>query len=210
MSPPITASENETGGLQLSLRPENVTGQISSGRVSRKTLNKYSLLLAPGLLGSLFALIKYLPLDASPFVAFGLCALAIPTLLPGFRRFSGDLRRVRLAYVWSSVALVLLAILLLLNGWLDKSPRNFVRTTVIQKRISRSRSGTEHWITVASWRPGRTSEDFLVSSYEFTRVRPARRYIPIQNLYDRRHEIRHDCQDCQMNDGTLRRRNEIP
>lgn len=114
-------------------------------------------------------MIRYFPLDAGPFVALGICAFAVPILLPIFTKFRGDLPRVRLAYVCSSVALVLLAALLFLNGWLDKSPPTLVRTTVIQKKISRGRGGTEHWITVGSWRPGRTSEDFLVSSYEYNR-----------------------------------------
>jgi hypothetical protein len=131
-------------------------------------LNKYSLLLAPGLLGGLLAYVIYPPLDAGPLVAFGLCALFLPFVLQLFsvvrKRLSEDVDRLRMVYVYSSLALLLLALLPLLNGWLDRAPGSSVRTTVIQKTYSRRRSATRHSLTVSSWRPGRSVEELVVGT----------------------------------------------
>jgi len=161
---------NKISPFQLSLKPAGSNSQLPSARDTRKLLGRYSLLLAPGLLGSLLALILYPPLDAGPFVAFGLCAFSVPLLLPVFKRTREDVGGLRTVYLYSSLALVLLALLLFLNGRLDRSPRSVVKATVIQKRIGGMKSGTEHWLTVSSWRPGRSLEKFLVSSREFNRA----------------------------------------
>lgn len=138
-----------------------------------KSLSKYSLLLAPGVFGGLFAYVVYPPLDQGLLVTFALCVLFLPMVLQLRsilrRRVSEDARRLRTAYVYSSIALAVLALLLILDGWLDKSPRSVVTTAVIEKKAVRGKSGTSYVLTVSSWRRGRRTEDFRVSSYEFNR-----------------------------------------
>jgi len=146
----------------------------SSTREIQKALNKHSLLLAPGLLVGLAAYIVFPPLDAGPLVAFGLFLLFLPIVLQLLsivrKRLSDDLDRLRTAYVYSSLALLLFALLPFLNGWLDRSPSNPVTTTVIKKTETRRGSSTGHRLTVSSWRPGRSSEELAVGSHTYNSV----------------------------------------
>jgi hypothetical protein len=165
-----------TSGIELQLSKDlDCSGTaFPSAKDVRKSLNKYSLLLAPGLLGCLLAYIIYPPLDQGLLVTFGLCAIFLPMVLQLRsilrKRLSEDVGRLRTAYLYSSLALALLALLLLLNGRLDRSPRSLVTTTVVQKKAVRHRSGTQHVLTVSSWRPGRSTEDFDVGSRAFDRA----------------------------------------
>src|SRR6266849_8295679 len=52
----------------------------SAGR-TRKALNNYSLLLAPGLLLGLLAYIVFPPLDSGPLVALGFCTFFLPLVM---------------------------------------------------------------------------------------------------------------------------------
>jgi len=144
---------------------------LPSTEQTRKTLNKYSFLLAPGLLGGLLAYVIYPPLDAGPLVVLGLCVFALPLVLQLFsvvrKRLSEDVRWLRKVYVYSSLALLLLALVPLLNGWLDRSPGSAVRATVIQKAFSRRGSATRHSLTVSSWRPGRSEEELVVGTRSY-------------------------------------------
>ena len=160
--------------LQLSKRPDDGGSSAPSARDARKSLNKYSLLLAPGLLGCLLAYVIYPPLDQGLLVTFGVCVLLLPMTLQlrsiVRNRLSEDAGWLRKAYVYSSLGLALLALLLLLNGGLDRFPRSVVRTRVIQKEVTRDRSGTRYLLTVSSWRPGRSQEDFTVDSRTYNRA----------------------------------------
>jgi hypothetical protein len=167
---------NPTSGIELQLSKDLDGGGASfpSARDVKKSLNKYALLLAPGLVGGLLAYVIYPPLDQVPLVTFGLCALFLPMMLQLRsilrKRLSEEAGRLRALYVYSSIALAMLALLLLLNGRLDKSPLSLVRTTVIQKKTVRHRSGTQRVLTVSSWRPGRSTESFEVGSRAFDRA----------------------------------------
>jgi hypothetical protein len=167
---------NLTTGIELQLRkdPDCSGSPLPSAKDAKKSLNKYSLLLAPGILGGLLAYVVYPPLDQAPLVIFGLCILFLPMVLQ-FRsllrkRLNEDVRGLRKAYVYSSIVLAMLALLLFLNGWLDRSPRSVVKTILIQKKFSRGRGGTQYILTVSSWRPGRSIEDFYVGPRTFKRA----------------------------------------
>jgi hypothetical protein len=154
--------------LQLSQR-----GDVSA-KDATKSLGKCSLLLAPGLLGGMLAYVRYPPLDTGILVTLALGLVSLPLLLQvrsTFRKqLSNDAAWLRTVYVYSSLGLALFAALLLLNGWLDKSPRNLLRTTLIQKKATMGRSGTRYVLTVSSWRPGRSVEEFAVGVSEFNRA----------------------------------------
>jgi hypothetical protein len=113
-------------------------------------------------------------LDAGPLLAIGLCAFVLPIPLQLANvlrnRLSQDVGWLRTAYVCSSLALVLLAALLLLNGRLDGSAPNVVRSTVTQKTTTMRKSGIVYHLTVSSWRPGRREEEFEVGSRTYNRA----------------------------------------
>jgi hypothetical protein len=75
----------------------------------------------------------------------------------------------RAVYMCSSLALVLLGLMLFMNGGLDRPPGNEVRTTVIRKTVIRGRT-TQYHLWVSSWRPGRSEEDFNIGLREFDRA----------------------------------------
>ena len=141
---------------------------------AKNSLNNYSLLLAPGILGGVFAYVVYPPLDQALLVIFGLCVLFLPILLQlrstMRKRLADDAPMLRKVYVSASLVLALFAGFLLLNGRLDNSPQTLVTTTLVQKTLSRGRGGTAYTLTVSSWRPGRRSEDFRVNSRAFARA----------------------------------------
>lgn len=159
-----------TSGFEVQVRPHPAgsDGSLPPGGQSGKSLDPYSLLLAPGLLGGLLAYIIYTPLDAGPLVAFGLCIFLLPFVLKLSsvmrNRLGEDVGRLRTVYVCASFALLLLSLLVLVNGWKDKSPRSAVSATVIQKTSFRGRGGTSHYVIVSSWRPGRSEEELRVGA----------------------------------------------
>jgi hypothetical protein len=165
-----------TSGIEVQVRPRPVGSDVSlpPGRQSGKSLNPYSLLLAPGLLGGLFAYVIYPPLDAGPLVAFGLCIFLLPFLLKLSsmvrNRLGEDVGRLRTVYVCSSISLLLLSLLVLVNGWRDRSPLSAVRATVIQKTYTRGRGGTSYVVVVSSWRPGRSEEELRVGARTYNNV----------------------------------------
>ena len=128
----------------------------------------------PGLLGSLLGYFAYPPLDGGPLLALGVGVFFLPMVLQLVsvtrKRLNEDGGRLRTAYAYSSLALVLLALLLLLNGWLDSSPRSAVRSTVLQKTVTRRKSTTHYRLTVSSWRPGKGEEEFYVGLRTFNRA----------------------------------------
>jgi hypothetical protein len=162
--------KNLTSGIEVQVtpRPAGIDGSLPPGGQSGKSLDPYSLLLAPGLLGGLFAYIVYPPLDAGPLVAFGLCVFVLPFALKVSsmvrERLSEDVGRLRTVYICASFALLLLSLLVLVNGWKDRSPRSAVRATVIQKTSTRRRGTTSYNVIVSSWRPGRNVEELRVGA----------------------------------------------
>jgi len=163
-----------SGGIEVrvSTRADSDANTPSAKNLT-KSLNNYSLLLAPGVLGGIFAWVVYPPLDQGVLVTCGSCVLFLPMVLQLrsiFRkRLSQDVEKLRTAYVYSSIALATVAFLLVLNGRLDRSPVEVMRTTLIQKTATLSKGGTRYVLTVSSWRPGRKTEDLRVSSYEYRR-----------------------------------------
>jgi predicted RNA-binding Zn-ribbon protein involved in translation (DUF1610 family) len=160
--------------IHVSRCPDCGGNPLPSAGQPRKALNNYSLLLAPGLLVGLLAYIVFPLLDAGPLVALGLCTFFLPLVMQLSsivrKRLSEDLGRLRTIYVYSSLALLLLALLPLLNGWLDGSPASAVKATVIQKTAVLNRSTTSYRLTVSSWRPGRSVEELRVGARTYDNV----------------------------------------
>lgn len=168
--------DSPTRGFRVRLAPNAArrADQSASVKLVTKSLSSYSLLLAPGILGGISAYVVYPPLDQSLLVTFGLSLFFLPMLLQLrsiFRkRLVDDAPMLRKAYVCSSIVLALFAGILLLNGTLDKSPRTLVRATLVHKTLNHGKGGNTYSLTVSSWRPGRRSEDFRVSSRTFARA----------------------------------------
>jgi hypothetical protein len=161
-------------GVELRKRPDEDGTSPSSTKEVKKSLSHYSLLLAPGILGSILAHVVYPPLDEGPIAAAGFGVLMFPLVLylrsTWRNRLQADAGKLRKTFVYSSLILTTLVLVVLMNGFLDKSPRSTVTAVVLGKTRHNSRGGTDYILTVASWRPRRTSEDFQVSSFDFQRA----------------------------------------
>jgi hypothetical protein len=153
--------------LQLRGQPDAGGKQLSSAGGTTQVL--YILLLTPGVMLSLFSQGIYPLLDSrlAMGVMLSLFLLPVALLIVSFvrQRPSG-----RMPFIFSSVALVLWALLLILNGGLDHSPRHDVRATVVRKAILRGRRATSYNLTLTSWRPGRTQESMDVTLRVFNRA----------------------------------------
>lgn len=141
---------------------------------ANKSLSRYSLLLAPGIFGSLLGFVVYAPLDSGPLLGLGFCVLLLPLVMELVsvvrKRLSEDAGMLRTAYAVSGLALAALGFVVFFNGRLDSVPESVVTSTVIQKTIQKRKSTTNYTLTVSSWRPGRTEEDFLVGPRTFNRA----------------------------------------
>ncbi len=164
-----------TGGIELQLisRPGSLTAPVSSRGGTKPVV--YILLMVPGVILSLHAQGLYHPLDARVPMGFMLSVFLLPVALQMLsflrRRPSENVGRWGALYICSGLALVLLAFLLFLNGGLDGSPLNRVRTTVIRKAvISSGKGSTRYNLTVSSWRAGGNVENFNVVRNVFDRA----------------------------------------
>jgi hypothetical protein len=131
--------------------------------------------MVPGVILSMVSQIFYHPLDARVPMGLMLSLFLAPVALQMLsflrRRPSENVGPWGWVYICSSFALLLLALLLFLNGGLDSSPLNRVRTSVIRKAaISGTKGGTRYNLTVSSWRPGTSVENFSVARSVFDRT----------------------------------------
>jgi hypothetical protein len=131
--------------------------------------------MVPGVILSLHAQALYHPLDARVPMGFMLSVFLLPVALQMLsflrRQPSENVGRWRALYICSGLALVLLAFLLFLNGHLDSSPLDRVRTMVIHKAvISGTKGSIQYNLTVSSWRAGRNLENFNVVRNVFDRA----------------------------------------
>jgi hypothetical protein len=133
----------------------------------------YFLLLMPGLVACMAARAKYQLLDdrgaLGLMIAFFLLPFGIQLVL--ILRKQWNARLLRIAFSCSGCALVILALLLFVNGGMDRSPGTVMRASVIRKSVLTGRHGTRQYnLKVSSWRPGRDSEDLNVSLGVFRRA----------------------------------------
>src|SRR5262245_16484914 len=119
----------------------------------------YILFLIPGVFVSLLALGAYPPLHRRLPMAVLLSLFLLPVVLQvlgSMRKTSSEHPHGKTKYLLSSVALLLLALILDLNGKLDRSPANEVRMNVIRKTVSRGRT-TGYDLAVSSSQNGASS-----------------------------------------------------
>ena len=113
--------------------------------------------MVPGVILGLHAQGLYHPLDARVPMGFMLSLFLLPVVLQMFgflrRQPSENIGRWRVVYICSGLALVLLALVLLLNGGLDRSPLNRVRATVTRKAVISNAKGPTN-ATLSSLRGG--------------------------------------------------------
>ena len=142
---------------------------------SRRELNKQiqKTLYVPfiGVLGVLLAQSVYPLLDRPALsvlvVVLFLLPFAVHIVSAVRKRLAANIGLLRRVYSYCGAVLIGLAASLGLNGWLDRAPVQFVRTSIIQKHVTRGRSSVTHVLDVSSWRRGRDEEHLQVSSAQY-------------------------------------------
>jgi hypothetical protein len=163
--------------IQLGMHPESSTSPVPSNPTLRQVLSVSSV-MALGVFANFSALSAYTPINTRRPMAVMFCLVLLPAALTAFslvrKRTNNPKNHLKtwLGFVVSSsVALWVLAILLFLNGSLDRSPGNETKATVVRKAAVRGRrGGTQHHLTVTSWQAGRSVEYFKVTSNVFDRA----------------------------------------
>jgi hypothetical protein len=137
----------------------------SASQINRG-LKNYPLLSLVGLFGYLAADHFYRTLDRNSIALISLCALFFPMILNVVsavrRRLARDVKRLKAAYLFCGSALVILALLIAGNGALDNSTTRVVKSSILRKSITSGRYSTTHHLHIASWRPGKNTEDIAV------------------------------------------------
>ena len=154
-------------------------GKVPSGLVKtlRKTLDRHVLWSVAGLLGVVEAGYTYPPLNGN-WIYWVASILFFAPVGAMIAKAAREHRRVRVPPQWllrlsklSAALLVGLALVVFLNGWLDRSSGTEIRTKVVGKFISRGRFSTTYHLNVPSWlRTGR-KEDLRVSGGFYGRTK---------------------------------------
>lgn len=139
---------------------------LPSARQINKALNRYPLLSLAGLFGVIAANHYYPPLDRNRLFVIALSVFFFPMIFHVIsavrKRLALDVNRLKSAYLYGGAAVVILALVIAGNGALDMSPVRLVKTSILRKNVTSGRHSTTHHFHVASWRPGRSTEDLAV------------------------------------------------
>ena len=139
---------------------------LPSARQINKALNHYPVPLLAGLIGVLVANHFYPTLDRNALFVIALCLFFFPAIFHVVsavrKRLPMDVNRLKSAYLYFGTAMVILALVVACNGALDMSPAKVVKSSIVRKNITSGRHSTTHHFHVASWRPGRSTEDLAV------------------------------------------------
>jgi hypothetical protein len=131
----------------------------------------YVVLMVPGVFVTLLSFGVYPPVDRGLPMGMMLFAFLFPVALQmfSFIRPGKSARNWLPLYVSTSVALLLLAISLFVNGGLDRSPTEKVRTTIVRKTVLRGKQ-TNYDLTLSPWRQDGNVKHFSVTSSIFSRA----------------------------------------
>jgi hypothetical protein len=134
----------------------------------------YFILLLPGIVLSLIAASAYPLLDARVPLTLILLGFLLPVAFQAWTiarsRPGGRAGRSRAVYAGSGVALVVLALLLFLNGRLDRSPRREIKAKVVRKIAIAGGQEKQYRLAVTSLRTGKQMEDLSVAAPVYERA----------------------------------------
>jgi hypothetical protein len=160
------------GGIQIGIRRSSGADGAAVGPALDAMQLLYFLLLIPAIMVCLLTLGTYAPLD--PLLAMGsmICAFVLSAVarLWNIRNPSNNAGAWRTVSTCAGFAIPVIALLVFLNGNLDKSPREEVRATVLEKTAPIGFREAQYGLRVTSWRPGKKIEDLNVGSRVFERA----------------------------------------
>jgi hypothetical protein len=137
---------------------------------------RYVYLNIAGLAAALLLTYRYPLLDTDTVLLTCLVVFFLPLLLQIVlavrKQVATHFESLRAAYKWAGIASAAIAMLLLLNGALDRHSCSQVRSSIIRKTASHGRGGTSYYLTFSpSWRHGHNHEKLRVNRATFDSVR---------------------------------------
>ena len=162
-------------GLRNGLCPKCGETTRPSQEELQKVLGKSFYLSFAGLAGLAAATYGYPTLERSYLSVIAAFLFFLPLILHWARskskRLAADVNRLKTAYWCCSAGVMLIALVFAMNGALDWKRPTVVRSRVIQIRVTHGRyySSTNH-LVLASWRPGRATEDVSVGDALYSRA----------------------------------------
>jgi hypothetical protein len=139
---------------------------LPTSRQINKALNYYPVPSLAGLFGVLAAVHFYPLLDRNSLFVTVLCIFFVPIVFhissSVRKRLALDVDRLKRTYLYCGAAVIFLALLISANGALDSSPVRLVHSSIVRRNITSGRHSTTHHLHVASWRPGKSTEDLAV------------------------------------------------
>jgi hypothetical protein len=132
-------------------------------------------LMLGGLAACILISYRYTPLDLNPIMAVCLPLMLIPMtvhiVLAVRKRAAEHLPLLKNLYHYCGAFLVLFAVFLFVNGALDRTTTPEIRSVVLRKSVSHStKGGVTYYLTVNSWRPGKSTEHLRVNGRTFSSV----------------------------------------
>lgn len=127
-----------------------------------------------GLSGVAVAIYAYPAVERSflPVIATVLffLPLILNTVSSARKRLVADASRLKLAYSCCGAGVMLIALVIAMNGALDWRPTMVVRARIVGMRVTSGKYSSTYHLDLASWRPGRTTEDIAVGSGLYARA----------------------------------------
>jgi hypothetical protein len=145
-------------------------------KVTRKRIDQALLWSVFALLGVAVAGYVYPPLDGDPVYWLALIVfllpigMAIATAIRMRRRGQPPSPSRSVLFKLSAMSLTALALVVFLNGRLDRSSVAEIHTTVAGKFVARGRFSMSYHLTVVSWRRSGREEDLRVSRHIYERA----------------------------------------
>lgn len=135
-------------------------------RVKKPLSSRYLLQVLAGFIAVIVANNFYPPLDGDTLFLIAWCAFLLPIILSFTSALRWglvlSLKQLSVTYLCCGSICVLVALLIALNGSLDRSPVSLVKSPIL-KTSSRTRRYGGFNVFVASWRPGRSTEKLWVT-----------------------------------------------
>lgn len=145
-----------------------------STREINKALANSPLPSLAGLFGILAANYCYPLLDSNTFLWIGLLLFFFPIIFHIVsavrKQLARDVNRLKTIYFYSGAAMLLFALVLAANGFLDPSSVLPVQSSIVRKNVTSGRHSSTNHLHVTSWRPGRTIEDLHVGDSLYSRA----------------------------------------
>ena len=149
-------------------------GSSAETTEANRVLKTYTPAPLPGVIGMFAAFYFYPPLDRNVIAAVGVFLFLVPNLLYSvfwaLRQLLSTVALLKALYIATGIVLATFAVLLIVNGALDRYPSVEVRTRILSVSTRQGRFGDiTYTLVLAPWRAGGAEETLEGDSATFSK-----------------------------------------